>query len=430
MKKYIFLCSIAVFCNNIIANPSDIDTSFNNGIDASLFVAFSVNSAQDIAVQNDGKIVTVGYSGDNALIVRFENDGQLDTTFTNGQANQIPGTVTINLGLNTAAYALAIQPLDSKIIIAGYVNTSAGNQLFIARFNTDGTLDEDFGADDTGYVIHALGGYQTEAFDVALDYSANIVVTGTTTTPSATSGVNSSCAFVARYLPSGAIDTTFNAADTPGYKKTLFGATFTKAQALAIEKDQNGELVIDGKIVVTGQAYIDGKPGLIVFQYDNDGVLDTGFNDGTEYAVLPSTAYVSSIGFDVAVQVDGKIVVVGSSNLTDGFPNQLYTILRLNSNGTVDTTFNSPLGYSASDHGLTANSLAIQDNAQIITCGLNYDAAYIVIITRYNNDGTIDATFNFVPQTDASLNTIGKAITLQADGKVIVSGVKVIPEIL
>ena len=411
MKKYIFLCGLSVFCNNLIlSNPADLDTSFNNGFADNLFVAYSVNSAQDIAVQSDGKIVTAGYAGDNALIVRFNNDGTLDRTFYNGDTEQIPGTVTINLGYNTAAYGVAIQPLDDKIVIAGYVDLPSGDNLFLARYNLDGTLDTDFAG--TGYIVTSFGNAQTQIFDVKLDFYGNIVVAGWTAPDGGLAN-----ALVARYTSLGVLDTSFNGT---GYNEIIFD-DFTKLQALAIQAN--------GKIVVTGQAFIGGIQTLIVFRLNPDGTQDLSFNNSFGYTTLPATfaVYVTSQGYDVAIQPDQKIVVVGSSNIVDGFQNQLYTVLRLNSDGTLDTTFNAPRGYIASEIGLVANSLVIQDNSQIVTCGANYRDAFIVIAIRYNNDGSIDSVFNFEPQTTISLNTIGNAIALQSDGKIIISGIKVLP---
>lgn len=410
MKKYIFLCGLSVFCNNFItSNPSDLDTSFNNGAIDKLFVAYSVNSAQDIAIQSDGKIVTAGYAGDNALIVRFHNNGTVDETFYNGDADQIRGTVTVNLGDNTAAYAVATQPLDDKIIIAGYVNLRAGDNLFLARYKIDGMLDADFA--ESGYIITSFGNAQTQIFDVNLDFYGNIVVAGWTAQDEALAA-----GLIARYTPDGIIDTTFG---VNGHSEILFG-DFTKLQALAIQAN--------GKIVVTGQAFIGGIQTLIVFRLNSDGSLDTTFNGGLQYTTLP--LIVTSQGYDIAIQPDQKIVVVGSSNLTSGFTNQLYTILRLNIDGTLDTTFNAPHGHIISDNGLLASSVVIQDNAQIVTCGVKYTTAYVVVVIRYNNDGSVDSTFNFEPQTNVlSDNTIGNAIALQPNGKIIISGVKVTPYI-
>lgn len=409
MKKYIFLCGISIFCNNLtLSNPADLDTSFNNGFADNLFVAYSVNSAQDIAVQSDGKIVTAGYAGDNALIVRFNNNGTLDRTFYNGNTGQIPGTVTINLGYNTAAYGVAIQPLDDKIVIAGYVDLPAGYNLFLARYNNDGTLDTSFAG--TGYIVTNLGSEYAQLFDVAIDFDGNIVAVGWTEDNDVAVGL------IVRYTSDGTPDADFG---DGGYKQIYLG-TFTRFQALAIQAN--------GQIIVTGQALIDTQE-LIVLCFQTDGFLNTSFNNNQEWATLPSTyqTFLSSQGYDVAIQPDQKIVVVGSSNIVDGFQNQLYTVLRLNSDGTLDTTFNTPNGYIASEIGLVANSLVIQDNSQIVTCGANYRDAFIVIAIRYNNDGSIDSVFNFEPQTTISLNTIGNAIALQSDGKIIISGIKVVP---
>ena len=109
------LCMI-ISCN-LIASPGSLDTSFNHNGSATSFVSATINQAQAVAVQTNGKIITAGYAGDNACIEQFNNDGTLDVTFN---ANNLvkPGTISVTLGMQSAAYNLVLQP-DGKIIIVG-----------------------------------------------------------------------------------------------------------------------------------------------------------------------------------------------------------------------------------------------------------------------------------------------------------------------
>ncbi len=407
MKRYsLFFAFINISLIIHCSGPSSLDTSFNQSGSVELSVVGGINQGQDIAVQIDGKIVSVGYAGDNALIVRFNNDGTLDTNFNkNGQESGEPGTVIITLGYSSVAHAVTLEPITNKIIIAGSATPNHSQKMaFIARYNPDGSPDTSFNPSNGNGIILTTFNSQSELFDVKLDASNNIIVAGSSIYQRYTN------ALIARFTNSGTLDTTFN---TTGYVTTLLDTSlFTKAHALAIQSN--------GKIVITGQAEIDENQQLIMIRYNSNGSLDTSatpFND---------LSFSSSKGTSLAIQDDGKIIIAGSVNPEDlpSFEHQLYTIIRLNSDGTLDTTFNATgeiPGSIISGVGLQATGVAIQSNGQIVTCGFNYITNYIVLIIRYDNDGSIDPTFNFAID-QATSNTIGSSVVIQLDGKIIVSG--------
>lgn len=420
MKKFITLSGYFLLCmHTIFASPSSLDTSFSgNGATTNLFIAQAVNEAQAIVVQADGKIVIAGYAGDNAIIVRYNSDGSLDTSFN--QNGSIPGSITIELGTQTAAYGIAIDPLTQNIVVVGYITLNGVDAGLIARYNYNGTLDTTFNDvhhNNTGGYIATIFESQSQLFGIAMNLDGSMVVTGW----AMINGL--SHALVAQYTNDGFLDTSFN---TTGYVTTLIGGIFTKAQDVIIQSD--------GKIVITGQADIatsGDNQQLIIIRYTSDGVLDTTFNAGGQYpgSNSPFTDIsVASAGYGIALQSNQKIIVVGSANpLHLGFNNQMYTVARFNSDGTLDTTFNATnpdsLGYIFSDLGLQANSVVIQPNNQIVTCGFNYTTSYVTVAIRFNANGSIDPTFNFAIN-DPTANTLGYAIALQANGKIVVSGTR------
>lgn len=414
MKKVIVLHSLLAFSFYLDGSePSSLDTSFNSsGASANLFIANTINEAQDVIAQPDGKIITAGYAGDNAIIVRYNNDGSLDTTFNSSGTK--PGSISVNLGSQTAAYGVALQPIDNKIIVTGYVTINNINNAFIARYNRNGSLDTSFGStNNTGGYIITVFRAQSQLFKVKLQSNGAIVVTGWATYNGYTN------ALVARYTSAGFLDTTFN---TTGYVTTLIGGVFTKARALTIQAD--------GKIIVTGQAQINNNQGLIVIRYNSNGSLDTSFNSAGSNpgSISPLQNYVESTGLGLCLQRDQKIIIVGTTNQTDpGFSNQSYTIVRLNTDGTIDETFNADQtpGYILSNAGLQAHGVVVQSNSQIVTCGFNYTSNYIVVVIRYDHNGTLDPTFNFA--IEQATNTIAYAIAMQLDGKIIVGGTITVP---
>src|SRR3954469_1778949 len=121
-------------------NGGKVLTDFGNGNNSNEF-------ASAVALQPDGKIVAAGYrffgnssEGADMLIVRYNTDGTLDSTFGNG------GEVTTDFGLTDIAQGVVIQP-DGKIVVAGqtYGLFSVFGEFALAPYNPDGSLDSSFG---------------------------------------------------------------------------------------------------------------------------------------------------------------------------------------------------------------------------------------------------------------------------------------------
>ena len=407
--KHLYLLPIAIcFFQISHANPASLDTSFNHNGAATSFVTYTINQAQAVAVQPDGKIVTAGYAGENAIIVKFNNDGTPDITFNSNDLQ--PGTVVVKNGMQSAAYDVALQP-DGKIIIAGFVtNSNNVDNAFIARYNNDGSLDGSFNDsnnNNTGNPIISSFGSLAQLYGIALQPDGKIVVAGWNI-------VNGqSYALVARYTSKGFLDTTFGSGT--GYVTTLIDGVFTKARNVKIQEN--------GNIIVTGQAQINNVQQIVAISYNSSGTTIATFNANSASGYLGSS--VSSNAFGLALQPDQKIIIAGSTNpFSLGFDNKYYLIIRLNTDLTLDTTFNAASttpGYILSSIGLQANDAIVQTDGKIVTCGFNYATNHIAIINRYNNDGSIDPSFQFTVN-DTTSNTIANSLALQADGKIVIGG--------
>src|SRR5688572_13755652 len=161
------------------------------------------------------------------------------------------------------------------------------------------------------------------------------------------------------------------------------------------------------------------------------GDLDTTFdNDGlvTSYAV-PSDPSRADAGTDIAIQADGKIVAVGGSYvpLTG---NSDFAILRYNTNGLLDTTFNGDGRLITNIGGFDrAAAVAIQPNGKIVAagekCSLSMGPCDIAL-ARYNANGTLDTTFSGDgKQTNdfgGGSNGSYGSVAIQSNGKIVVSG--------
>lgn len=160
-------------------SDGSLDTSF--GTEGKVSALFGSNNGSNndgpraLAIQSDGKIVLAGiiFNGANHdfALARYNTDGTLDTTFGTG------GMVVTDFGNNDSdgATALAIQP-DGKIVLAGSARTSNNENFALARYNTDGTLDNTFGTD--GRVTTDFGSDTDFALAVAMQADGKPVAAG------------------------------------------------------------------------------------------------------------------------------------------------------------------------------------------------------------------------------------------------------------
>jgi uncharacterized delta-60 repeat protein len=148
-----------------------LDTNFDSDGKVITAIGSSIDAAYSVAIQSDGKIVAAGASVDNKedfALVRYNANGSLDTDFGTG------GKVTTDIGSDDdLANSVAIQA-DGKILAAGY-SYGNNNDFALARYNADGTLDTNFGAD--GKVTTAIGGTDV-GVSVAIQSDGNIVLAG------------------------------------------------------------------------------------------------------------------------------------------------------------------------------------------------------------------------------------------------------------
>ncbi len=173
-------------------SDGSLDTTFDGDGKLTTAVGTSVDEAQSIAVQSDGKIVVAGrsYTGSNYdfSLVRYNGDGSLDTTFDgDGKLTTAIGTSN-NFTLNDFAFSVAIQS-DSKIVAAGTSYNGSKNDFALVRYNINGSLDTTFDGD--GKLTIAVGAYSDEAYGVALQADGRIVVAG-----NSSNGINSEVAIV------------------------------------------------------------------------------------------------------------------------------------------------------------------------------------------------------------------------------------------
>ena len=354
----------------------------------------STDRGRTVVVQPDGKILVglTSYDGinDEFAIVRYNQNGTLDNTFNgNGQ---------VRVGIETShdvLVAIALQA-DGKIVAVGYGSSGSGYNFYLARFNSNGTLDTSFDTD--GKVISNIGDLD-EATSIAIQADGKIVVGGF----SYNSGATISQFALARYNSNGSLDTSF---DTDGIVLTSVGGTRSKAYSIAIQAD--------GKILLAGDAFDGTNYRLALARYTTTGSLDTSFD--TDGMVIGS---INEYGYSVIVQSDNKILVGGSVSSQFG-------LLRYNSDGSLDTSFDTDGKITTSiGVGSTIRGVTIQSDNKIIAVGSTYDGGqWDYALARYNSNGTLDTGFGSSGKTITSFggNDMAYAVAIDAVGQILLTG--------
>ena len=248
----------------------------------------------DVAIQSDGKIVVTGGHTDlvfrfllGATVVRYTTDGWPDETFDGRKINDLRGRPQF------ASEGIAIQA-DQKIVIAGACVVNSFNQTCLARYNSDGSLDNTFGHDGvvaTSFST-ALGEGDEGARDVAIQPDGKIVIAGVSFDPLGPFPL------LARYNTNGSLD--------PHFFIGRMSFAFPQFSANAVA------LAPDGKIVIAGEAsnpFI--SPFIGIARYHSDGFIDDTFENGGTAAIHVGT---QSAATTVAVQADGRILAGGYGN--------------------------------------------------------------------------------------------------------------------
>ncbi len=350
--------------------------------------------AQKMAIQANGRIVVVGKMLDSSqqdfVVARYLSNGTLDNSFDGD------GVVVTDFGGVDAANDVAIQS-NGRIVVVG----ATDNKIAIARFLANGALDVSFDAD--GKFVKNFSNHRSDnAFAVALQPDGKIVVAGTSWVTLSSIESNHDF-FVMRLNSRGALDQTF---DSDGVALTNF--SFGR-----VSRDEARDLAIDsnGRIVVSGYAYINYEDNLAIARYLPDGSLDSTFNTsngGLKTVEFPGFSNNQIAGESVALHPDGRILTMAAG--------QLY---QFNADASLDTTFSTD-GILRVRNSL--QTCLIQPDGKIVASGSNIGRFQV---ERYDGAGDLDLSFSldgivetaFGPSLDEA-----KASTLQADGKLVVVG--------
>ena len=327
-------------------------------------------------------------------------DGTLDPTFGNG------GFVTTDFG-NGGDFgnAAALQP-DGKILLAGTAFNGIDEDMALARYNSNGSLDLNFGD----------GGKVTTDFSGVFRININ---TASAQTLETLPGIGPTLAqrIVDFRNQNGLFQIIEEIRMVPGIGPGLFD----RIQNLITVGHDSAQAILlqpDGKILVAGSSEND----FALARYHSDGSLDTGF--GTGGHVTTDLSRFHAHGLDLALQSDGKILVAG-----DGGEMPDFALARYHGDGTLDSTFGASgiVLTSIGEHNF-GYTVTVQPDGKIIVAGQSFipQGGIQFALVRYNGDGSLDASFGtggIVSTSFGDFDEAGiSALLLQPDGKILAVG--------
>ncbi len=302
------------------------------------------------------------------------------TCITMSVSGQIAGTIdeTFKSGgfANTLPQCVALQG-DGKLLVAGRFRTFNSTTCNgIVRLNPDFTVDNTF---------NSGGGipYDEEITNIAVQTDGKIIIAGDFTSYDGIL-IND----LARLNADGSLDATFNSGTGVNYEQIF-----------------DIETLPDGKIIIAGNfAEYNGISRQNIAKINSDGSVNSSFDPGSGESYNIN---------DVAIQSDGKIVAVGRFTTYQGYASK--NVMRIKPNGDFDSTFDVGEGADKEVY-----CVALQSNHKILIGGdfLNVDNISAERLARLNTNGSVDITFDTSPGADKRVLTVIQ----QSDGKILAGG--------
>ena len=416
--------------------PGDLDPGFGSG---GIFTAphqtpgFTFERQQLVAVDSMRRPLVAWTFDDGApndhddlslVVARLTPGGQLDTSFNPGGPR--PGTVTVDFsddapGANVKARGVAAGP-GGTVYALGSVDsgTSLGDRIGLVRLTDTGGYDSAFGGD--GRVVDALHPTQgRNPADLAVDPSGNVIVAGT----QVTGCFPAPCEvfpFVDRFTTLGIPDPTWDGDGRAEPAGSLQG------QLHAVKAVPGGAIVAAGEANGDALALRVGADGHADQAFSGDGVASTTFGHGAGKIAQ---------AFGVAADASGRVLLTGLMEEST----IRFAIARFTDSGQPDMTWGSGVPTSGTvllppRAGVGMDVETLPDGKVIATGQGSYDppgpldAQGAIEVARLMGTGSLDTTFapsESIPgmrQIVAGTDTRAARLALDADGKIVVAGVR------
>jgi uncharacterized delta-60 repeat protein len=385
--------SLAVFAlpASLMAQAGTLDPKFGKGG----IVTTANTGANAGALQGDGKIVVAGSIATNQNqeqpgLLRYNTDGTLDPNFGIGGKVVIGGT---NAG---PAFAVAVQT-DGKILAAAPANL----HLTVFRFNSNGSVDNTFGNNGATAIQPAEVFLAPASGGIALEPDGRILV-------ATAHNEGGPLQIVARLLANGQLDSTFG---SNGVAPTFGG------DSVAVLP--NGNILVGTGSVTSAYA----PNGAVVKDFGIHGQTPGFANDVGGFVVNNNSATVTRIITAGTIFTDLNLM---SLNSVSGF-----LLVSYNIDGTLDNAFGIHGGVTTPFPGnilARAFAVALQRNGDIVAVGqtaLTDTGSSDFALVRYNPDGSVDTTFGnsgFVSTAFGTSVAFASTVLIQIDGKIIAVG--------
>lgn len=392
---------------DITSNKSDglfkrINNDGSDDVEKVFWVSDANTIFYDAAVDANGKIWACGnieqskvFSGQTAFIARFNTDGTLDGTFTDSDPYTENGIQIIQgSSVSTGAYALEILS-NGQVLVAGSSSSgSLGKNFFITRLNYNGSTDLSFNGTSSTVGRFELDFYGDDDEIADIALQGNKILLYGYATTSSAPPIQN--LVMIRLNADGTLDNTFRMSNALNQFQYMDSDMADLFFKFKVQSDN--------KIVGVGTNNISNNEDMLVFRLLANGEDDTSF-DGDGYATFDFFGQRDNATC-VFVRPDGKILVGGITEKDFGASTRkLYAMLQLNTNGSLDPTFSSssssPLqaGMFYFDKGASIQGFTgiyMENSNTIVAVGVAgvTTSTFEMTALRFNQVPTLDNTFN------------------------------------
>lgn len=396
--------------NTAFGTSGVVTTDFTGGDDFGR--AAVMDGSGSIIVAGYTENLGVGGGGDYEIaLARYLPDGSLDPTFGTG------GLVTTDLssGQDDLAEALVLDS-SGNIIIAGRTQTGAATdqEFVLARYTSSGALDTSFGTG--GFVVTDFNGTDDHAFSVTIDGAGRIVAVG----------IANNNFGIARYLDTGALDTTFG---TNGRVENDIG--FIKDEARSVAVDSSGNIFVGGYY----HQFVNNTTDFAVMKFDSAGVVDPNF-------MIPGFTANGAIatdfhGYDdlihsIALDGSGDLIVAGNARYFSASRGNDIALAKYDgTTGALDPSFGN-LGNGLSNYGGPGfdwgYDIQFDSEGRIVLAGASYLGTATLtdfLVARLTANGILDTSFGtagFATTDFSGGDDSAHSVMINAAGDIIVAG--------
>lgn len=353
--------------------------NFGDYKDSSTGSAFTYNFTEtNSAIQPDGKIVAVGYTGTQSVVARYFPDGTLDTSFgTGGEVLQTIG------GSTSQANDLLVEPDGNIIVVGDYdKNLSYPGESFgyYERLTPTGQLDPTFQGNDTFGTASNGDFIESTYTGVTMRPNGEILLSGEQWDDDGTQMIAGTSVLSVYDLDdaTGTLDTTFGPYGDGSSELIVPGGDLTGVGAASAP---------DGGIWTAGWVTFNGEPAsAAVTHFDSDGIYDN------VYAYVQANSTSNNYGEALTVQPNGQSVVAGYTD--EGTGSDDFLVFRLNTDGSLDDTFGA-----AGDGIITtdfnggadkAQSVEVLPDGDVLVAGTSIQSGVTYAVTAlYSSSGIL-----------------------------------------